>query len=174
MAIEENPFDHILYEFSMYLQTSMFRSNDQFITNLMVDSRMVHMRNLAYFFSSDKDRNKSYLHYAMFVSKGVLQEIEHDLFAEIQRVTSNATCHLLKGRMKESFKQETIVFEQSVFPILVAKIKRFLMELNTNVLADYTSQWAEKQIQNNAAGILDLIRKYEATEFDNPVGTTSW
>ena len=57
-VIETNPFDHILYEFSMYLQASALISTEQFINNLLVDSRVVHMRNLAYFFCSDNDKGR--------------------------------------------------------------------------------------------------------------------
>ena len=55
MANEENPFDHILYEFSTYLQAFLIRCDSQLITNFQVDSRLVHLRNLAYFF--DKKKN---------------------------------------------------------------------------------------------------------------------
>ncbi len=172
MAIEENPFDHILYEFSMYLQASLIRCNVQFITNLLIDSRLVHMRNLAYFFCSGNERSKKYLHYSMFICETLPQEIDHDLFTEIQTVTSNSTCHLLKGRLKKSFKQETALLEQRVFSVFVSLIKGFLLELDKNVCTDYASAWADEQIQRNAAGVMELIRSYEIVETESIVAVT--
>lgn len=116
--IETNPFDHILYEFSMYLQASLLISNNQFINNLLVDSRMVHMRNLAYFFCEKKNNGKSFLHYSTYIENDLSDEIDDDLFDDIQRITSNSTCHLLRGRFNEKFKKETALFEQEVFPNL--------------------------------------------------------
>ena len=161
MAIEENPFNHILYEFSMYLQASTLRSDDQFITNLLVDSRMVHMRNLAYFFSSVDDRNKNYLHCSMYIISGIPQGIDRSLFSEVQRITSNSTCHLLKGRLKESFKHEASLFEQRVFPAFVSLIKCFILEMDKEPCSEYASAWADKQIQDSVNGVLELIHNFE-------------
>lgn len=172
MAIEKNPFDHILYEFSMYLQASLIRCNDQFITNLLIDSRMVHTRNLAYFFCLNK-KSKSYLHYSMYISKLLPQAIDHKLSKEIETVTSNSTCHLLKGRLKESFKKETYEFEQRILPLFVSLIKAFISELNKNVCPDYATAWADTQIQKNAADVLDLIQRYETAGVNNTVVVTT-
>lgn len=143
-AIETNPFDHIIYEFSMYLQASVLQSSDQFVNNLLVESRMVHMRNLAYFFCSEKEKGKSYLHYTTYISEIIPDEIDHEVFIDIQRITSNSTCHLLKGRFSETFKQETSLFEQSVFPKFVRLIKRFLDSANRGVRIEYIDQWKHR------------------------------
>lgn len=167
------PVNHILYEFSMYLQTLLYRTDNQFVTNLMVDSRMVHMRNIAYFFSSAKAKNKKYLHYFMYINRALPQEINHDLFTEIQKYTSNSTCHLLIGRLKDSFKQETALFEQRAFPLFVSMINSFLNDLNTNISPDFASAWADERIQRNADGTMDLIRTCEQISKESPVfGTT--
>ncbi len=161
-AIETNPFDHILYEFSMYLQASVLTSTEQFINNLLVDSRMVHMRNLAYFFCSDNDKGKSYLHYTAFVKNQLADEIDHVLFGEIQRITSNSTCHLLRGRFSETFKQETAKFSQMVFPRFSLLIKEFVSSASSENIREKCSKlWQNKQIQVNVAYIMDLITRIE-------------
>lgn len=161
MSIEENPFNHVLYEFSMYLQTLMYSSNDQFIINLMVDSRMLHMRNIAYFFSSERDRAKNYLHYSMFINNPISQEIEHELFSKIQRITSNSACHLLKGRIQKTFKQEVMEFEKETSPIIVLLIKSFLDELNSDIRDEYKADWEDSNICEGAKELKFLINKYE-------------
>lgn len=165
MVIEENPFDHILYEFSMYLKASLMRCSDQFIINLMVDSRLVHMRNLAYFFCEQSQRDKKYLHYSMYISGKKVREVDQALFKEVQKITSNATCHLLKGRLNDSFKQETLLFEQRVFPIFVSMIKDFILELDRNINPTFKSNWENEIIQVRAKELKQLIQNYEAQLF---------
>ena len=161
-AIETNPFDHILYEFSMYLQASVLISTEQFINNLLVDSRMVHMRNLAYFFCSDNDKGKGYLHYTAYIKDRLADEIDHELFSNIQRITSNSTCHLLKGRFSENFKQETAQFEQMVFPKLSMLIKEFVSFASSErIREECRNQWENEQIQLNAVYVMDLISYIE-------------
>lgn len=161
MAIEKNHFDHILYEFEMYLHASLIRCNVQFVTNLLIDSRMVHLRNIAYFFCSEQDRKKKYLHYSMFTQGQIPLEINHELYTRIQDVASNSTCHLMKGRLKKTFKDETKRFEQEVFPIVVSKIKRFILELDNSIRSDYAPAWADKQIRLRSKEIIKTIHQYE-------------
>ena len=165
-AIETNPFDHILYEFSMYLQASVLISTEQFINNLLVDSRMVHMRNLAYFFCSDNDKGKGYLHYTAYIKDRLADEIDHELFSSVQRITSNSTYHLLKGRFSETFKQETAQFEQLVFPKLLLVIKEFISSASSeSIRGECRNQWKNEQIQVNATYVMNLISHIEKTRF---------
>lgn len=129
MAIEENPFDHVLYEFKMYLLTAQAQSDIPFLRNLLVDSRMVHTRNLAYFFGPTQ-QSKKYLHYSVFTSMPVMPGVDKGLFDEIQRVTSNSTCHLLKGRISSTFKQDALTLENQWFPILSASIRSFIESMD--------------------------------------------
>lgn len=173
MTIEENPFDHILYELSMYLQASTIRSNDQFFTNLLIDSRMVHMRNLAYFFCSDKDRKRSYLHYSDYIDRRVEIEIDHDTFTEIQKVTSNSTCHLMKGRLNRHFKIETASFEQRMLHLFVPLINSFIHELNENVCNSFSTSWAVNEIQDHAMSIMHIIHNIVFDENGKIVAITT-
>ena len=99
MAIENNPFVHILYEFSMYLQATICCSDEQFINNLLIDSRMVHLRNIIYFFSPKYENNHRYMHYARFITTRLPREVDHSLLKDTERICSNATCHLQNGRL---------------------------------------------------------------------------
>ena len=158
--IETNPFEHILYEFSMYLHASVIQSSNQFETNLLVDSCMVHMRNLAYFFYSES-KGKKYFHYFDYIAKKLPSEISHDLFGEIQHIASNSTCHLLKGRLDKAFKDETASLERLVFPIMTSLIKNFIIEAKDNVRPEYLLQWQNKKIQKNVRGLEQLISEIE-------------
>ena len=157
----------------MYIQASCFQSNNQFVINLCVDSRMVHMRNLAYFFCPEKTKGKKYLCYTDFILRRLSNEISGELFDEIQRITSNATCHLLKGRFSESFKNETAVFEQTVFPIFVNLIKDFITMEKDNVCPKYLAHWRNNIIQENMYYLIQLISSLEI-EGNTPIvtGTT--
>lgn len=155
--IETNPFDHIMYEFLMYVQASICQSTEQFVTNLLVDSRMVHMRNIAYFFCSKKDRRKKDLHYSTYILERLPNEIDHELLNTIQRIASNSTCHLLKGRFSEAFKHETAVLEQTVFPILITLIKNFLEAARESVRPEYEILWQDNQIQENVSYLEKMI-----------------
>lgn len=180
MTIEENPFEHILYEFSMYLQASIIRCNVQFVTNSLEDSRMVHLRNLAYFFCSKRDNMKNYFHYSDFIDERIENEVEHDLYNKIQNVTSNSTCHLLKGRLNKSLKSDTMQFEQDVLPIFVNLIKNYIQRLNENVKDGFLKEWNSDEIQKRSSEIMKTIQEYESAKkntnvFDmsNTVGTAT-
>ena len=163
-VIETNPFNHILYEFSMYLRASILVSSEQFINNLLVDSRIVHLRNIAYFFCSERDKGKSYLHYTTYITEVFPEAIAHELFTEIQRITSNSNCHLQKGRFSETFKEETARFEKTVFPRNLFLIKKFLASASSDHIRDeYKDYWGNEQIQENAKFITELIAEIEGS-----------
>lgn len=170
MAIEENPFDHILYEFEMYLHASLIRCNDQFVTNLLIDSRMVHLRNIAYFFCTEQDRDKKYMHYSTYINGSIPKEVDHELYHEVQRITSNATCHMQKGRLDKDTKEETQKFEQTYFGLFVSLIKNYLFRLNESVSTNYLAAWNDKQIQLRSNEIMKTIHKYKtAISLNEPV-----
>lgn len=59
---KSNVFDHILYEFEMYIQTfnelvKLFQqdSENQFMENVLLESHAVHLRNLIEFFNCEKN-----------------------------------------------------------------------------------------------------------------------
>ena len=87
MAIEENPFDHILYEFSMYLLSYPIDTGISALNNLKVDSHLVHLRNLAYFF--DKKKNCD-IHASNYVNDPASIVIETKLLKDIYYRTNCA------------------------------------------------------------------------------------
>ena len=160
-TFEENPFNHILYEFSMYINASTSFSDHQFFNNLLVDSKLIHLRNLAYFFKEEKGNNKNYMHYSMYINGTLSQMICKDFFDEIQKTVSNSTCHLLNGRLKKTFKYDTLQLEKKAFSILVSAIERFIIELNNSIKPEYSPFWMDKQIQRIVSEITDSIQSIE-------------
>ena len=150
MAFEENPFEHILYEFSMYLDTSLHQSDNQFITNLLVDSRLVHLRNLAYFF--DKKRHYD-IHASVYVNSPESCLIETSQLREIYYRTNCAACHMSLERQKPNFKQKTAECERQAFKMLVPYIKSYLNLLDIDLKPEFSAFWNDKRTQAEALAI---------------------
>ncbi len=158
MDIEENVFDHILYEFYMYLRASVSRADNQFVNNLLVDSREVHLRNLVLFFSEKKESN---IHYSTYINVALPDAVDRKTHNEIQKVLSNATCHLLAGRMESGFKRKTVKAETDIFPRMRRLIRRFVQEMNRYPRPEYTELWKDPEIQGRAEEILGLTQELE-------------
>lgn len=154
MTIEENPFDHILYEFLMYLQASILQSNDQFITNLLVDSRLVHLRNLAYFFDKKKHCD---IHASVYVLHPESCLIESNLLSDIYHKTNCAACHMSFERQKIDFKQQTLNCEIQAFKMLVSAIQDYLTLLDTDVKPEFFAFWKDETIQAEALEIRQKV-----------------
>lgn len=159
MVIEENPFDHILYEFSMYLQDYLLRCDEQYITNLLVDSRLVHLRNLAYFF--DKKKNCD-IHASVYVKHPESCLVESKQLSEIYHITNCAACHMSFERLKPDFKQKTLDYENRALRTLVPLIKNYLSLLTTDLKSEFLGFWKDERIQQNLTNILKLIRDFES------------
>ena len=171
MAIEENPFDHILYEFSTYLQAFLVRCESQLITNFQVDSRLVHLRNLAYFF--DKKKNCD-IHASVYVEHPESCLVESKHFSDIYHITNCAACHMSLERLKPDFKKKTLDCENQAFRELVPLIRQYLYLLDTDLKAEYTTLWDDETIQRHSSELINLIHIYESTETEEiVVGTTS-
>ena len=88
--VEENIFDHILYEFQMYVFTYYqvyvsVESKRQVYMNLLLDSHMLHLRNVANFFDVKKQR-KNYIHISDCLKNGTELMIETD---KLRKIYSN-------------------------------------------------------------------------------------
>ena len=62
LSEKSNIFDHVLYEFEMYIQTyrtiprcRIGTNDDQFLHNALLESHSVHLRNLIEFFNREKN-----------------------------------------------------------------------------------------------------------------------
>lgn len=144
MAIEENPFDHILYEFSTYLQAFLIRCDSQLITNFQVDSRLVHLRNLAYFF--DKKKNCD-IHASVYVEHPESCLIETKNLSNIYHITNCAACHMSFERLKPDFKQRSLDCENQAFSEMVPRIRQYLFLLDTDLKQEYEAFWNDARIQ---------------------------
>lgn len=154
MTIEENPFDHILYEFSTYLQASLIRCDTQFITNFQVDSRLVHLRNLAYFF--DKKKNCD-IHASVYIEHPDSCLVESKHFGDIYHITNCAACHMSFERLKPDFKQKTLNCEKQAFRKLVPLIQQYLVLLDTDLKPEYEVLWNNGRIQAEAEAIKQTV-----------------
>ena len=150
MVIEENPFDHIFYEFSMYLQDFSIRCDDPFIQNLLVDSRLVHLRNLAYFFDRKKNCD---IHASVYVEHPDSCLIESTHLSNVYHMSNCAACHMSFERLKPDFKQRTLNCEDQAFRELVPLIGQYIYLLETDLKAEYQAFWNDERIQAEATAI---------------------
>ena len=157
MTIEENPFDHILYEFSMYLMTIPISSGNQQIDNLKVDSHLLHLRNLAYFFDRKKNCD---IHAAVYVKHPDLSLVESKQLSEIYYVTNCAACHMSFERLKPDFKQKTLDCEIQALKKLIPLIKNYLSLLDSDIKPVFLDFWKNERIQAEAADIKQKVGVY--------------
>ena len=161
MSIAENPFDHVLYEIEMYLLTyRIVFPNDspfaQLSINLVLDSRAVHLRNLSKFFSK-KNSQTDWRVGEFLKDVSTKPFLSEKMQKKINRYTSNATCHLSKERMSDSFKKNTADCFQEVYHIIVNLIQTFFSLLDTNVKSEYENAWREKSIQDRVSIINNFL-----------------
>lgn len=153
MSRAKNPFEHILYEVEMYLATYKFAPNANdplatFANNFIVDSRAIHLRNLAVFFYQKKTGN--YWHASDYVcnSSTISFLTDATLFMELKDYSSRATAHLLDQRLDVAYKSRTIACYQKVHPIIINAIKSFLTALDNDVKPEYKTDWEDTEIQD--------------------------
>lgn len=154
MANEENPFEHILYEFSMYLSSVLFVAGDQMTFNLLADSHMLHLRNLAYFF--DKKINCD-IHAAIYVEHPEVCLIESKQLGDIYHITNCASCHMSSERLKPNFKQKTQECEDLALKMMKPLIARYLNLLDTDLKPEYLTLWKDEKIQEFATTVKQMI-----------------
>lgn len=175
----DNQFEHVLYEMKMYLYSQLKLVPDGFpneiiLKNMSVDSRAIHLRNLAEFFE-EKEVNKSkYWHYSDFISNsGKVNSIKKGLFGKIKGVTSQATCHLADQRLEKKFKNKTLDCVQDALPEMIKAIKSFLVAMDENAKEDYKEKWKDHEIQKNVAEIKVLLPIFdEYCDHQMYLGTT--
>ncbi len=149
-----NPFEHILYEIEMYLfsyiiRVSIDKPEDQLLSNMVVDSRAIHLRNLSFFFY--KKKIGQYWHVSDYMDSCSFPFLDDkELFEEIKDYSSRATCHLLDQRLEGTFKKETAECYQNAFPIILGAIKFFLSEIDRKVNSESKEYWESPFIQNEA------------------------
>lgn len=154
MVIEENPFDHVLYEFLMYVSTMFLDTTDQMRINLQVDSHLVHLRNLAYFFNKKKDCDIHASEYIVHPDKCC---IETKKLSSIFYITNCAACHMSNERLKADFKAKTRDVEKKAFRLLLPLIIHYIELLDTDIKTEYKAFWANENIQEYKQKILRKI-----------------
>lgn len=173
-----NPFEHILYEIKMYLYSQLKLipdgiENELVLHNMIVDSRAIHLRNLADFFIENKVSKTKYWHFSDYVDNGSVNGIKKDLYRRIQRYTSQATCHLVDQRLKETFKDDTLDCVQDALPEMTKLIRDFISDMNYSVKKEYQDKWKNHDIQGHVAEIESLLPIFERyCESQMYLGTT--
>ena len=160
--MDKNPFSHILYEMEMYLracfQLIYHVFYNQYEINLAVDSRAIHIRNLACFFCTTK--SNSYWNVNDYVNDSTsISQFSKADYDTIKEYASRATSHLLDYRLEEDYKKKTTECFDMAYPVVLKSIKEFLSALDTEVITDYQNDWKEERIQNYSL----LIRQMAET-----------
>ncbi len=164
----ENPFDHILYEMEMYLYS--YKAMDlpgiqssQYAVNLIIDSRAIHLRNLAYFFKKDKKRE--YWHASDYTNETRdIMFLEDELYAHINEYASRATGHLLEYRKGESYKADTEACFQEAYLCIITAIMSYFDAMDHNARSEHLAQWNNEEIQSRVNNVRTLISSLENTE----------
>ena len=167
--MENNPFEHIFYEFDMYLNTintlemnSLHRDdgNNKFCINLLLESQMLHLRNISEFFASSnkasKKRKDLYVSDYLINSHGFF--IDDKLFKNIKRYTSSSACHLSRDRKRLDQKEKTCEMEQKALPVIMSLIEKFINVTVDQIKPDYKELWEDSFIQDYLQYIKKLLK----------------
>ncbi len=160
ISMENNPFEHILYEFEMYLMSFYFDSpNNNYIKDLIVESRNVHMRNLAYFFSAKETNRSNTIHYYSYIERKLDDEISRKAeMDDVHDATSCMTCHIQEGRKGIDAKQKSYNIALKYHKRFVNLIKEFL---ESPVKQEHMNDWINPNIQNRVQNLLKAIAKID-------------
>lgn len=176
-VIEENPFNHILYEFMMYLITFPISVEDQYSVNMKIDSHLIHLRNLAYFFDKKQECD---IKASIYVNNADSCLIESKKLGEIYHITNSAACHMSKERLKSSFKSRTMACEKTALGVMIPVMDRYLMLLDTDINPQYADLWRDERIQGVAYSLRQTLAAASITlhsimleKCDDEMGTTS-
>ena len=153
----KNPFGHILYEIEMYLLTYKIIPGDQIINNLIIESRAVHLRNLAVFFYREK--TKGYWYVGDYINDVSAINLLSDeaLFKNIKKYSSRATAHLSDDRLQESYKTDTMECYEQAKPVIVDAINGFFVALDNVIKPQYKTDWLDEKVQDLKNQILLLL-----------------
>jgi len=163
MSIVTNPFDHILYEIEMYLYTYQLIQHNmpsQPSVNLILDSRAIYLRNLAYFFHKEKKRG-CWSAFDYVNDPSILTFLDDTLFQQVNDNMSRATGHLLDYRLEESYKENTKKCFKDAYPSIIDAIKSFFDAMDHNAKIDYQDYWNNIDICNRVKKIKNLIKSLE-------------
>ncbi len=159
MLIEENHFDHILYEIEMYLFSyRVIPAEDalkQLTVNLSIEERAIHLRNLAYLFNESKISDN--WHVEQFINDITkVSLLKKDLSKRIRDCVSLSTGHLLDKRLDPLNKSETSKCYEEAYPEMIKAITSFFEALDTDINPVLRPEWEDERIQNRVS----IIKQY--------------
>lgn len=176
MSIVTNPFDHILYEIEMYLysyQPGLFSMPSQLMINLIYDSRAIHLRNLACFFSKARKSGCWWANDYVNDSSNI-QFLDNALSRQINNYMSRATGHLLNYRLEETYKEDTKKCFQDAYPCIIAAIMSFFDTMDHNAKTEFRDYWKNKDICNRVEKVVMYIKSLDnSKKYVYEIATTS-
>lgn len=162
---KQNVFDHILYEFEMYIETHEMLENGFFqrrmnyttvLKNAVIESHAIHLRNLLSFFEGKDSINCNTICTSM--DKIGIKAVEQK-----KKIISLAVCHLGEERYICSSEDSNISIQfaklsEELFPVVCKYIFSFLNKLqNGDVHNKYLDMYENDKIQKRQEKLYKLL-----------------
>lgn len=160
-----NIFDHIFYEFIMYLKSYNMKFKDQYLYNINYTAHYTYLRNISYFFDCNR-KNNYYITYCDLIGEEPKIDFEPLIVEKIQELVSSTISHLTINRVtKENIingiSNEVMNLRTIVFPLVKNKISEFIVLLDKNIIDEYKKQYEEEHIQQLKNSIEIILNKQE-------------
>lgn len=147
---------HVLYEMEMYLASLCVIRDNQLIINLVVESEMIHLRNLLHFFSDLKKSTKDIIYTDILDGDKTLAIADSDK-QSAQQVANRAVSLLSLDRANKDLTKESFDQRLKMRPLLISRITGFLDRLPTDCNSKYILELSDAsnvQIISDIRGML--------------------
>ncbi len=168
---KNNIFEHLLYEFRMYLETYARlrkhiheKNGDSILKNMILESHAVHLRNLIEFFNREKDCITTE---TIFLSDHNLMYDDSKMKAK--QIVNKTVDHLTKERYTWNQTEKDLTVRYAtvvhyVFPEIASRIIQCvdLLSQETDIRPEYTDDLHGEKIQQDLrqlASICNIIRE---------------
>lgn len=160
---KEFVFEHILYEFEMYLGTGALRRraircagiDQQLIYNMILESHQLHLRNLIEFFCHKK--------HAMEMEEILMVDFQLDFepLNNAYYTICKAVDHLTLERATNDLTSACSIAMKFAFPIIVTKIREFLIVISNsqNVQPKYQAELSTEYIIDRICNLMKKINE---------------
>lgn len=153
---KENVFNHVFYEFQMYLFTYYFIYPNCLIKNITIESHLTHLRNVAAFFD-DRNKNRSgYVVYSDYINSADLG-IDKQTADNVQRYVSQSVSHITKDRHESDLTSKTIPLKKEMFCILKCKISDYMVLLDNDLKPNFKESYNLPSIMELRKCVNDLL-----------------
>lgn len=153
----KNMFEHIIYEFYIYLASyEHISSYDIDIKNIAFECHVIHLRNLSYFFGEKKKHNCWHVS-EVFTSTDSFPVLSVNFAKEINKYASWMTGHMEDNRLREHYKNSASAVFCKAFPEIKSAIEMFISTADASVRPELYSDWRDPDIQDQARHVLHLL-----------------